>query len=76
VVRKIEGLAIDPRPEESRKLSGREAYRIRQGTLRVVYTIEEMSSPSRSSAWLTGYRPTDERVQRHTRKRTRAYNQT
>lgn len=41
VVGAIQGLASDPRPPQSRKLSGREAYRIRVGSYRVVYTVED-----------------------------------
>ena len=41
VVRRIQALAEDPRPPGCRKLSGRDRYRIRQGSLRVVYAIED-----------------------------------
>jgi mRNA interferase RelE/StbE len=38
----IEALAEDPRPPGCRKLEGREnAWRVRVGTLRVIYQIEE-----------------------------------
>ena len=40
VVSRIARLANDPRPQGSQKLSGKEAYRIRQGSYRVIYTIE------------------------------------
>ena len=39
----IEGLATDPRPSGSRKLAGREAYRVLQGDFRVVYTVDDKS---------------------------------
>lgn len=41
VVRRIRQLAEDPRPPGCRKLSGRDRYRIRQGTYRIVYAIED-----------------------------------
>ena len=41
VVRRIRELAEDPRPPGCRKLSGRDRYRIRQGTYRIVYAIED-----------------------------------
>jgi len=41
IVRRIQGLAIEPRPPGSQKLSGRERYRIRQGPYRIVYSIEK-----------------------------------
>ncbi|MCH7976095.1 MAG: type II toxin-antitoxin system RelE/ParE family toxin [Bacteroidetes bacterium] len=40
VIKRIAALADDPRPPGSVKLSGREAYRIRQGRYRIIYTIE------------------------------------
>jgi mRNA interferase RelE/StbE len=41
IVRAIEALAIDPRPPQSRKLSGEEKYRLRCGIYRVMYEIED-----------------------------------
>lgn len=41
IVKRILGLATDPRPPGSQKLSGRERYRIRQGQYRIVYGIEK-----------------------------------
>lgn len=41
VVARIEALADDPRPPGCTKLSGREAYRIRQGAYRIVYTVAD-----------------------------------
>jgi len=42
VVRRILGLAEDPRPPGCGKLSGHEElYRVRQGPYRIVYTVED-----------------------------------
>jgi mRNA interferase RelE/StbE len=41
IVKRIQSLADDPRPNGSLKLSGRERYRIRQGRYRILYTIED-----------------------------------
>ncbi len=41
VVKRIQALADDPRPRGSRKLSGFERYRIRQGNYRVLYSIRD-----------------------------------
>ncbi len=41
VLARIDGLASNPRPPGSAKLSGSEAYRIRLGEYRVLYTIED-----------------------------------
>ena len=41
IVSRIAGLASDPRPAGCQKLSGQEAYRIRQAAYRIVYTIED-----------------------------------
>jgi mRNA interferase RelE/StbE len=43
VVARIAALAEDPRPPGSTKLSGKEAYRVRQGDYRIVYTVEDES---------------------------------
>ena len=37
----IQKLADDPRPPQAKKLSGQERYRIRQGSYRILYTIED-----------------------------------
>ena len=37
----IAALANDPRPPQSRKLSGSEKYRLRCGTYRVLYEIQD-----------------------------------
>jgi len=42
IIHRIESLADDPRPVGSRKLSGRELYRIRQGQYRILYSIENL----------------------------------
>ena len=41
VVTRIRTLAAEPRPHGSEKLSGKEKYRVRQGTYRVLYTIDD-----------------------------------
>ena len=41
IVRKISQLAENPRPPGYQKLSGRDRYRIRQGSYRIVYSIED-----------------------------------
>lgn len=41
IVDRIAALADDPRPPGCVKLSGRDAYRVRQGPYRIVYTIED-----------------------------------
>jgi len=37
----IQNLADNPRPPQSKKLSGQERYRLRQGSYRILYTIED-----------------------------------
>ena len=41
VAKRIDALAEDPRPPGSKKLSGSERYRVRQGSYRIVYAIED-----------------------------------
>ena len=41
IVRRIGDLADDPRPPTARKLSGHDKYRIRLGSYRIVYSIED-----------------------------------
>lgn len=41
VVERISALADQPRPRGCRKLSGEDGYRIRQGDVRIVYTIDD-----------------------------------
>ncbi|TFH14476.1 MAG: type II toxin-antitoxin system RelE/ParE family toxin [Lentisphaerales bacterium] len=37
----IRTLAEDPRPPQSKKLSGQDRYRLRQGNCRILYSIED-----------------------------------
>ncbi|MBD5778232.1 type II toxin-antitoxin system RelE/ParE family toxin [Pelagicoccus sp. NFK12] len=39
IIEKIQALSEDPRPPQSKKLSGEEKYRIRHGDYRVLYQI-------------------------------------
>jgi len=41
IMRRIRDLGDDPRPPWSKKLSGREEYRARQGNYRILYVIED-----------------------------------
>ena len=41
VLRKIETLGENPRPNGCEKLSGQEKYRVRQGRYRIVYSIQD-----------------------------------
>ena len=41
IMDRIKALGDDPRPAWSKKLSGREEYRARQGNYRILYVIEE-----------------------------------
>ena len=41
ILRRIDGLAADPRPAGAEKLSGDGKYRIRQGNYRILYAIED-----------------------------------
>ncbi|MET0661001.1 MAG: type II toxin-antitoxin system RelE/ParE family toxin [Steroidobacteraceae bacterium] len=41
ILQKIRALADDPRPPGCEKLSGLERYRVRQGSYRVIYEIED-----------------------------------
>ena len=41
ILKAIRSLADDPRPPQSRKLTGDEKYRLRCGIYRVLYTIED-----------------------------------
>ena len=41
IMEAIRALAVDPRPQQSQKLSGREQYRLRQGTYRILYAIQD-----------------------------------
>lgn len=41
IVRRILALAEGPRPPGREKLTGRQAYRVRQGVYRIVYSIDD-----------------------------------
>jgi mRNA interferase RelE/StbE len=41
IIRRIGQLAEDPRPPGAKKLSGNNKYRVRQGSYRIVYSIED-----------------------------------
>ena len=41
ILLRIEALAKEPRPQSCEKLSGQEKYRIRQGTYRIIYSIQD-----------------------------------
>ena len=41
IISRIGQLANDPRPPGSKKLSGHDKYRLRRGTYRIVYSIED-----------------------------------
>ncbi len=41
ILEKIQKLQDDPRPIGSEKLTGQERYRVRQGTYRVIYSIQD-----------------------------------
>lgn len=41
LARRIAALANDPRPPGCEKLAGEDAYRLRQGNYRMLYTIED-----------------------------------
>jgi mRNA interferase RelE/StbE len=41
ILKRIEDLKSEPRPNGSEKLTGPELYRIRQGIFRIVYSIQD-----------------------------------
>lgn len=41
ILRRIETLGQDPRPQGHEKLTGQERYRVRQGNYRIVYSIQD-----------------------------------
>ncbi len=41
IIKKIQSLSSEPRPQGSQKLSHKEQYRIRQGDYRVIYSIDD-----------------------------------
>lgn len=40
IIKRIEKLAEDPRPQGCEKLTGQDRYRLRQGRYRIVYSIQ------------------------------------
>ena len=42
IIDRIQTLADNPRPTGSEKLSGHDKYRIRQGSYRIVYSIQDL----------------------------------
>lgn len=43
ILARIDALRDDPRPSGSEKLSGQERFRLRQGSYRILYTVEDRS---------------------------------
>ena len=41
LINRIQSLAHEPRPPGCQKLSGQDAYRIRQGDYRIIYTVDD-----------------------------------
>jgi mRNA interferase RelE/StbE len=41
ILKRIEALAVEPRPLGAEKLSGQEKYRLRQGVYRIIYEIKD-----------------------------------
>ena len=41
ILTRMESLATDPRPDDCRKLTGRELYRVRSATYRTLYEIHD-----------------------------------
>lgn len=41
IIERISRLAENPRPQGCEKLSGQEKYRLRQGSYRIIYSIQE-----------------------------------
>jgi len=41
ILGRIDALQFEPFPENSKKLVGREAYRIRQGVYRILYAVDD-----------------------------------
>ena len=41
ILKAIESLSGNPRPPQSKKLSGQERYRLRQGNYRILYSVED-----------------------------------
>ncbi len=43
ILQRIETLKINPRPAGCEKLTGQERYRLRQGSYRIVYSIQDQT---------------------------------
>jgi len=43
VLNRLQALASDPRPPGAVHLAGEDAYRVRQGDYRIVYTIDDLN---------------------------------
>ena len=41
IIKRIEKLSADPRPRGCEKISGQDRFRIRQGSYRIVYSIQD-----------------------------------
>ncbi len=41
IIKRIEKLADDPRPRGCEKISGQDRFRIRQGSYRIIYSIQD-----------------------------------
>ena len=41
IVKRIQALAQNPRPDDSKRLSRKEQYRVRQGDYRIVYSVDD-----------------------------------
>jgi mRNA interferase RelE/StbE len=41
IIERIKSLAVNTRPQDLKKISGQEQYRIRQGDYTIVYSIED-----------------------------------
>jgi mRNA interferase RelE/StbE len=41
IIKRIETLAVDPRPRGCEKISGQDRFRIRQGSCRIIYSIQD-----------------------------------
>jgi len=44
VIRRIQSLGQEPRPNRAQKLSHKEQYRVRQGDYRIIYSIDDKDS--------------------------------
>jgi len=41
IIKRIDGLAENPRPQGCEKLTGQDRYRLRQGRYRIIYSIQD-----------------------------------